>query len=118
VKQQTLGRWGEEQAAAYLESQGYRVIQRNVRTPYGEIDLIARQAGNIVFIEVKSRRDRKFSYPEAAVNIPKQARFRAAADYYLQGISEGDLNPRIDVIAVEKQGSLQAIKIHHFENAF
>jgi putative endonuclease len=51
---QKIGRWGEEIAAVYLEKKGYDLINRNVRTPYGEIDLIARQRGRVIFVEVKT----------------------------------------------------------------
>jgi putative endonuclease len=114
----SLGDWGELQAAAYLEGQGYQILQRNVRTPLGEIDLIARRDGVTVFVEVKTRRNRKFGYPEAAVDRSKQSRFQAAAEYILQDHPEFASNCRIDVVAIEKRTEPPEIEIRHFEHAF
>ncbi len=118
VRRLALGRWGEGRAAAYLERQGYRILDRNVRTPCGEIDLIACRGSDLIFVEVKTRRNKKFGFPEAAVNRAKQARVQAAAEHYLQRNSTVGSNCRIDVIAVEKCAPPRTERILHFENAF
>jgi putative endonuclease len=64
---QKIGKWGEAAAARYLEARGYRILQHNVRTPYGEIDLIASQESRVVFVEVKTRTSLSYGLPEAAV---------------------------------------------------
>lgn len=110
---QSVGRWGEQAAADYLCQRGYTILAHNVRTPYGEIDVIASKEGILVFVEVKARTSRSYGPPEVAVTPRKQAHMLACADYYAQ-LHEID-HWRIDVIAVEKERGTP--KITHFENA-
>lgn len=120
---QELGRWGEAYAANYLQQQGYTVIAQNVRTPYGEIDLIVQQLSKItedetitVFVEVKTRTSKTFGYPEEAITPRKQLNLVSAAQHYLQEHPDLDKNWRIDVIAIERYPERSPI-INHFENA-
>jgi len=115
---QSLGRWGESLAVDYLGRKGYRLIERNWRTPQGEVDLIVQQENPpaIVFVEVKTRRSPRFGLPESAVTRRKQARLLAAAQAYLQAHPELDGDWRIDVVAI-RQPRGQAAEIIHFENA-
>lgn len=112
-RNQSIGRWGEQAAAEYLEQRGYEIACRNVRTPHGEIDLVARKDGLTIFIEVKARTTRSFGPPEVAVTARKQAHMLACADYYAR---ENEIDHwQIDVIAVESvKGKTE---ITHFENA-
>ncbi len=115
---QRLGRWGERLAAAYLEQRGYAILACNARTPYGELDLVARQGEVTVFVEVKTRRSQSFGLPEAGVTPRKQAHLLSAAQSYLQ--THPDLNGdwRVDVIAIRRLVSADAEpEIVHFENA-
>jgi putative endonuclease len=119
---QTLGRWGERLVETYLQEQGYSILERNARTPYGEIDLVTcTPPGNferlVVFVEVKTRRSPAFGKPEQSVNSRKQEHLRNAALHYLQQRPELGDSWRIDVIAVERQGE-RPPAITHFENAF
>lgn len=125
---QHLGRWGEQLVAEYLESCGYLIIDRNARTPYGEIDLVTRQVqaervesgnnlGVLVFVEVKTRSSRAYGYPEESVTPRKQAHMLAAAQAYLQTHPELEGEWRIDVISVERSGAKGNVDIVHFENA-
>jgi len=112
-----LGRWGEEAAAAYLESQGMRILQRNLRTPVGEIDILARAGKFLVFAEVKTRRSDAFGAPQEAVGKTKQRQVVRAAQWYL-GSGEGKgLQPRFDVLAVRPGPGGQA-QVEHFIDAF
>jgi putative endonuclease len=113
-----LGRWGEALAAEYLESKGYLIIARNLRTPYGEIDLIAihEQPSVLLFIEVKTRRSKQFGPPEEAVNLRKLKHLRSSVEYYLQGHPEIAGDPRLDVIAIQRYQDDQPPAIVHFEN--
>jgi len=117
---QELGRWGEAHAANYLQQQGYTVIARNVRTPYGEIDLIVQQVSEgetiAVFVEVKTRTSKTFGYPEEAITPRKRLNLVSAAQHYLQEHPDMDMNWRIDVIAIERYPERSPI-INHFENA-
>jgi putative endonuclease len=116
---QSLGRWGESLAAEYMLAQGYTVIGRNVRTPYGEIDLVAEWADppTLVFVEVKTRRSLQYGMPEDAINARKQAHLRSAVDYYLQQRSEYFGATRVDVIAIQRYHPGDPPTITHFENA-
>lgn len=96
-----FGATGERLAAEYLHEHGYSVRERNVRTPYGELDLIAERRGTLVFVEVKSRRTREMGYPEESVTASKQAHLRRAAFWYLTDRHVPRSTPyRIDVVAI------------------
>jgi putative endonuclease len=95
-----LGDAGEDLAAAALKKQGYQILERNYVTPLGEIDLIARHRGELVFIEVKTRRSDKFQDPRDAVTPAKQARLQRLADYYLQRKRLGEVDIRFDVVGI------------------
>lgn len=127
----TLGAWGETRAAEYLERQGYFILERNARTPYGEIDLIARQAlateralleeydgahSMIVFVEVRTRSTTRFGYPEQSLTTRKKERMMANALAYLQEHPELEPSWRVDVIAVRKFRAGDPEEIVHFEN--
>lgn len=115
-RKQSLGRWGEDAAARYLAERGYEILARNVRTAYGELDLVARQGSQLVFVEVKARSSRQFGPPEAAVTEAKQEHLTNAAESYLQQNPEYGGDWRVDVIAISREGS-NPIEIVHFENA-
>ncbi|MEW6388268.1 MAG: YraN family protein [Thermodesulfobacteriota bacterium] len=100
VSNQQLGASGEDLAAQALKKQGYKIVERNYRTPLGEIDLIARHRGTLVFIEVKTRRSTRFGPPQDAVSPAKQARLRKLADYYLKQKRLGEIQARFDVVAI------------------
>jgi putative endonuclease len=113
-RNQTVGGWGEKVAAGYLEDRGYSVIARNVRTPYGEIDIVAEKDGFTIFVEVKTRTSSSLGPPEISVTPRKQAHMLAAAEHYTQ---ENEIDHwQIDVIAVEG-GPGKRTQFTHFENA-
>jgi putative endonuclease len=95
-----LGDTGEDLAAAALKKQGYKILERNYITPLGEIDLIARHQGALVFIEVKTRKSLRFGEPQDAVFPAKQARMRRVADYYLKQKRLGEVQVRFDVVGI------------------
>jgi len=111
-----LGDAGEDLAAAALKKQGYKIIERNYTTPLGEIDLIARQGGVLVFIEVKTRKSLRFGQPQDAVSPAKQARLQRLADYYLQRQRLGEVPVRFDVVGIIM--SADGPKVEVFRNAF
>lgn len=118
-RRQHVGKWGEDQASLYLESKGYRIVARNVRTGYGEIDLIASNEFGLVFVEVKTRTNLKFGYPEQAVTGRKMEHMVSAAQAYIsENPGRGDQSWRIDVIAIFKQEKSKnnVVEIMHFEN--
>ena len=94
------GKQGEDIAAACLRKDGYRIVERNYRCRYGEIDIIAMDAGNVVFVEVKSRKSDHFGSPEEAVGITKQKKISKVALNYLQEKELTGHNARFDIVAV------------------
>ena len=112
-----IGNRGEEEAAAYLEQKGYAILERQYRTPLGEIDLIARDGRTLAFVEVKTRRNERFGSPSSAVGWEKQRRIIRAAMWYMNQ-RQGDVPPcRFDVVEVYAPPK-GAWKVRHLENAF
>ena len=113
------GLWGEEQAARYLESQGYQVTASRYRCREGELDLVAEGKGYLCFVEVKLRKDHHLAQAREFVTPAKQRKVRIAAQYYLLD-HPTQLQPRFDVIEVyAPQGRDTAQpEICHWENAF
>ncbi|HEY4718897.1 MAG TPA: YraN family protein [Anaerolineales bacterium] len=115
-QKQVLGSWGEQRAADYLQKRGYELLGRNVRSEYGEIDLLARQGEVLVFVEVKARSTTRFGQPEEAITARKQQHLLDCALDYLQTHPELDGDWRVDVISVRRVKGGQP-EILHFENA-
>jgi putative endonuclease len=111
---QSVGKWGEEAVAAYLAERGYEIIARNAWTPYGEIDIVARQADITIFVEVKTRTSNKMGLPEDSVNLRKQQHMLACAEHY--AAQNAIDHWQIDVVAVEGKIGFKPT-ITHFENA-
>jgi putative endonuclease len=90
----SLGRWGEEEAARFLRRLGMTIVERNLRTPVGEIDIIARQGKILVFVEVKTRRSDAFGTPQEAVGPTKQRQIIRTALWFAFGLGVGADRPR------------------------
>ena len=112
----TLGRQGEEAAARYLQSQGMKVVERNLRTPVGEIDLVVKSKCILAFVEVKTRRGSAFGSPGEAVGPRKQRQIVQTAKWYLNDKPHKGLQPRFDVIAITVHGD--NLQIEHIVDAF
>lgn len=111
---QKIGAWGEEVAAQWLLEHSREIIARNVRTPYGEIDIIARQDDVTIFVEVKTLTASQNFLPEHQITARKREHMLNAAQHYAAEHQIDHL--QIDVIAVEgKPGKTPVIT--HFENA-
>jgi putative endonuclease len=110
-----LGIKGEDVAARHLATLGCRVIARRWRTRLGEIDLVAMDGGEVVFVEVKTRLDTRFGSPEESVTAAKRRRLRAAAYAFLAARGIRDAPFRIDVIAVEPGPG--GARVRHHRNA-
>ncbi len=95
-----LGRWGEEEAARFLKRQGMKILERNLRTPVGEIDIVARDRKTLAFVEVKTRRSASYGSPQEAVGTAKQRQIIRSAQWYLAQGGAAGLQPRFDVVAV------------------
>ncbi len=147
TSRQRLGSWGEDLAANFLRERGFEILGRNVRTAYGEIDLVACRSSNftvgpspdcstsqsagsqacqsnpdrssplVVFVEVKTRTSTEFGYPEASITPAKQVHLLASAREYLRLHPDLDGDWRVDVIAILHPDPLSSPEIRHFENA-
>ncbi len=95
-----LGRKGEKQACRYLKKNGYRILRHNFRCESGEIDLIAQDGPEVVFVEVKTRRNEDYIQTEKVVNNTKQKRIRSAARYFIRRFKLQYYQPRYDIIVV------------------
>ena len=105
------GRAGEDRAAAFLESMGYRVVARNVRLPGGEIDAICLDGTTLVVVEVKRRNSSGFGGALGAVNGRKRATLRRVAAEYAQVVAPS-AKIRFDVVALDGE----RVRLHR--NAF
>lgn len=113
MNRRRLGTEKEEEAAAFLTAQGYRVLTRNFRCRLGEIDLIAKEEDCLVFVEVKYRSGRGVGLPEEAVDLKKQRTISKVAMYYLMThVGRTDIPCRFDVVAIDGK----EIRLHR--NAF
>ena len=111
------GAWGENAAAQWLVSRGWHILERNYRTRFGELDIIAENERFLVFFEVKTRRNARFAAACEAVTPAKQARLIAAAEAWLQS-APAEKQPRFDVIEVYGEEGAAAPRIRQIENAF
>ena len=97
---QKVGRFGEDEAVKYLEQKGYKILERNFSCKRGEIDIIALDNDEIVFIEIKARISLKYGLPSEAVTKNKLKHIYKTAEYYLYTRNLLNENTRIDVIEV------------------
>ena len=103
---QSLGRRGEDLACAELEKRGYVIVERRFRTRCGEIDIVARDAGVLVFVEVRARSGSRFGTPLESVTWKKRQRLSRMAAAYLCHKRLADVACRFDVISInERQGA-------------
>lgn len=113
---QTFGKKSERLAAEYLKRKGYRILETNYRCPVGEIDIIAREKGTLVFVEVKARRSSRFGSPKGAVTPAKQRKISMAALDYLKRSGQDDALARFDVVAIGTFAGRTEIEV--VKNAF
>jgi len=122
IQKKELGARGEEIAVRYLKRRGYRILERNYRIRFGEIDIIAEQGADLVFIEVKTRSDTLYGSPFDSVTVPKQRQLSKVA---LEYISKHDCHKRparFDVVGVLlkelNSTQIQDAGIELMQNAF
>ena len=110
-----LGCWGEELAVRYLRKKGYDIVERDWHSNHRDIDIIALLDDTLVFVEVKTRRNRDFSEPESAVNYQKQRNLLQSINHFLKTKSI-DLPWRFDVITIVGTTGCQDPEINHIED--
>jgi len=114
-----LGAWGEEYACTFLVNEGIQIMERNARTPFGEIDIIGRQNELFVFVEVKTRSSLISGYPEDAITTDKIRHMDESINWYLENHPEIKDKWRVDVISiVGRPGSKISPKLQWWQNEF
>ena len=111
-----LGKWGEDLAASYLERLGYTIMERDWKSGHRDLDIIAQEGDTVVFVEVKTRRNRDFTDPETAVDYQKIRHLQQAANHYIK-FRHIDNDIRFDIITVV--GTMnETPSIEHIKDAF
>jgi len=113
-----IGAIGEELARHHLEAKGYRVVATNYRCRWGEIDLIARDGLEWVFVEVRARRSGAYGTPEESLTEAKMQRLALSAQDYLQETGQwtADAQWRIDLVAIRLGSGRRVLSIQHLTN--
>ena len=111
-----IGKLGEELAREYLQNKHYEILVQNFRTRYGEVDIIARKEGRIIFVEVKTRTGTRFGQPYEAVQPHKVRKIQSTAIEYLRRNNLGNSPLQIDVISLELNSDNSIKSIRHIEN--
>jgi putative endonuclease len=114
----TTGHTVEQQACAYLQRQGLRLVEQNYHCPAGELDLIMQHQDTLVFVEVRYRKSQDYGGALASVTPTKQRRISKTALHYLQKHKLFEKQScRFDIVAVTP-GNPQAFNFHWLQNAF
>ncbi len=114
--EKNLGKYGEEVAVNYLKRRGYQIIKRNFRCSLGEIDIIAKKDGCLIFVEVKTRKEKEEMMPEDSINYGKEMRLKKIAELYINNYCQEDIECRFDVISIMIGKDKE--KINLIEDAF
>lgn len=112
-----LGDWGEGVAGRFLQEKGYRVLDTKYRCSWGEVDIVARDGDELVFVEVRTRRDTQYGAPEESLTAAKSRRLTATAQDYLQRHAESNAGWRIDLVAIRLGKGRQVRGIAHIQHA-
>jgi putative endonuclease len=115
-RRRQTGEAGEALAARLLRKKGYTIVATNYRTQLGEIDIIARDGGTLVFVEVKARRSDRFGAPKWAVTPAKQRKISMVALYYLKTTGQSAAKARFDVVSIRSDSQHPEVEI--IRNAF
>lgn len=115
-KRQQFGKESESLAVRYLKKNGYKILEQNYRNNIGEIDIIAKEKGALVFVEVKARKTQGFGNPKWAVTPKKQRKISMVALYYLKATKQTHVKARFDVVALSSSKDNPRIEI--IKNAF
>ncbi len=113
-----LGNRGERLAGRYLRRQGFKILARQHRSTFGEIDLIALDGATIVFVEVKTRRSKATGHPAEAITLAKQRQLTRTALAYLRRHERLESPTRFDVVAILWPEDGSPPRVEHFRSAF
>ena len=110
-----LGKDGEDEAVRFLEAKGYRICHRNWRSGRKELDIVAEHQGELVVVEVRTRRNQFYGTPQESISEAKIRRIVSSADAYVRKFRI-DLPVRFDIISLT--GIAKPLEIEHIANAF
>jgi len=117
TQKQNIGKLGEDVAVKYLENHGYKILERNYRKPWGEIDIVAQQSDELVFVEVKTQNQEFEWRPEENVTRHKKRQLSKIINTYLKEhrvYSEIDF--RVDVLGIIINDKTKIAQIEHIQN--
>ena len=116
-----LGDWGERQARLHLEDKGYSLLANNFRCRAGEIDIVARQGDQVVFVEVKARRGDAYGRAEESISTARAERLAVVAEEFMQTRMAGEFDSgtawRIDLVCLNMDRQGRLLSVNHIENA-
>ena len=116
-----LGQWGERQARLFLEAKGYAVVASNYRCRAGEMDIVAQEGDEFVFVEVKTRRGNAYGPPEESISPARAERLAAVAEEFLQSrLGDGyhsGTSWRIDLICLNLNRWGKLLSVNHITHA-
>jgi putative endonuclease len=111
-----IGQKGEDIAATFLRKKGFIILERNYHCKYGEIDLVVKKKGFLVFVEVKARSSMDFGTPEEAVTPAKLEKIIATGYFYQSQHQDAPQAMRVDVIAIEFDEKGKLMRLEHLQN--
>jgi len=117
MNRQEVGKLGEKLARKFLKKRGYHIRETNFRCREGEIDIVAQQKDNLVFVEVRTKSNLDFGTPEESITLAKKKRLIALASTYINAHQDLSSLWRIDVVAIEIDQNGKTKRIELIENA-
>ena len=112
-----LGKWGEGVAVRFLQEKGYVLVATNYRCRWGEVDIVAQEGDDLVFVEVRTRRSVLYGTPEESITAVKARKLVATAQEFLQAHDQVHAGWRIDLIAIRLDGDRRVQDITHLRHA-
>lgn len=112
-----MGQRGEAMARGFLQERGYHILESNYRCSYGEIDIIAQDGDQTVFVEVRTRLSTAYGTPEESLTPAKQQHLLATSQEYLQRHDMGEADCRIDLVSIRLGAGSQGPRIDHLRHA-
>ncbi len=112
-----LGKWGEAQAGRFLQKKGYHILATNYCCARGEVDIVARDREDLVFVEVRTRQSADYGTPEESLTAAKVQRLLATSQDYLQRHAEADTGWRIDLVCIYLGPGRRLQHIDHLQHA-
>jgi len=115
---QKVGRFGEVLACNYLIRRGYKIIEKNIKISYQELDIIARQQKKIIFVEVKTRASKILGPADEAISSQKIKSLKKAIEEYVYSKNITSKNIRLDLISIDIDRHKKIAKIKHYKDIF